>query len=266
MPAALMQPLTAPPSSIHPSSVSSARNFHVFLNNSKIFSSQIQHIHPSNRMRIAPVNPALISSARSRDPRIRIRQSEPAPSLLHHPHPVSLSSVAKSLPRIPKLSQSNNNHKSSLRNSERDRDPRSRRNKEKDSLKPSKTSPASKDKLKSLSLKLKSGSSDDSSPRKKSEEEKKSSKNSSSSHRSHSRHHSSKIAEPQDVDLRVPMEITMKPDSTTSNNKDKLLTDLLNGENMKSSHEMITSDENGKENQPILVVTINSRQFIVTTM
>jgi hypothetical protein len=234
-------------------------------------------------MRIAPVNSAMISSARSRDPRLMRMRTHPtaAPQQQHHVQQPSShssmalasSSVAKAMPRIPKLSHSNNNHKSS-RDSERDRDPRSRRNKEKEELsKSSKVSPSSKDKSKSkLSSgdRKKSGSSDDSSPRKKSEEEKKSSKSSSSSshhHRtSHLRHRSSKsptksATDVQDVDLRV------KPDSTTNNsNKDKLLSDLLNGENMKSSHEMITSDENGKENKPILVVTINMQRFIVTAM
>lgn len=75
---------------------------------------------------------------------------------------------------------------------------------------------------------------------------------------------------PKDVDLRVLLgsDNTMKPDSTTNNtksSKDQLLSDLLNGEDMKSSHEMmITSDDNGKDNKPILVFTINIQRFIVT--
>lgn len=199
-------------------------------------------------------------------------------------------SLAKSLPRIPKFSQSNNYNKLSKDNDVRNRDPRSRRNKEETSgSSKSKSSPSSKDKSKlSPSSKSassrsgdrkKSGSSDDSSPRKKGEDEKKSSKSPSSHHRLS---HSSSSKSPakssstsdnpaKDVDLRmVPgSESSMKPDSTTNHpksNKDKLLNDLLNGEDMKSCHEMITSDDNGKENKPILVVTINIQRFIVAIL
>lgn len=252
---------------------------------------QLQNNNPG-RMRIAPVSSAMIMSARSRDPRLLRQQASAAGHSQRQDQrmqqPVlSLSggSLARSLPRIPKFSQSNNYNKPSRDNDERNRDPRNRRNKEDSSgnLK-SKSSPSSKDKNKS-SLKSpssrsndrkKSGSSDDSSPRKKNEDEKKSSKSPSSHHRtSHSSKSPSKSSTnidipAKDVDLRmVPgIDITMKPDSTTSHtksNKDKLLSDLLNDEDMKSSHEMIT-DDNGKENKPILVVTINIQRFIVTIL
>lgn len=235
---------------------------------------------------------------------MRMRQHTSAAQASHSQHQnprvplpiISLTggSITKSLPRIPKFSQSNShasNTKAPRDNEERNRDPRSRRNKEESSLKSSKSSPSSKDKIKGSSSKTsssssrssdrkKSASSDDSSPRKKSEDEKRTSKSSSSHHRvaAHSRPRSSKSPAKasdglaRDVDLRIlPVtDDSMKPDSTTNINKsskDKLLSDLLNGEDMKSSHEMmITSDDNGKENKPILVVTINIQGFIVTAL
>lgn len=221
------------------------------------------------RVRIAPVNAAMISSARSRDPRLmRMRPSAtPVQQQNHHMPlpigPISIGSgLAKSLPRIPKFSQSNN-HASS--NNERNHDPRSRRKEEQNQKSLSKGSPSSS-KNKSLksssgrsSDRKKSGSSDDSSPRKKSDSSK-----SSTSHRSRSRSSKSPMKDSRDVDLRV-LPHDMKPDSTTSSksSKDKLLSDLLNGEDLKSNQEMITTDDNGKENKPILVVTIITRRFIV---
>lgn len=217
--------------------------------------------------------------ARSRDPRlVRMKQnSSNSHTNLQQtiaPPSMSNSSITKSLPRIPKFSHANN--KLPRDNDERNRDPRSRRNKDREELKSSK-SPSSKDKSKSSSKspssstrsidRKKSGSSDDSSPRKKSEDERKSK---SSHHRSsHSGPRSSQSPTkpslnnelpPKDVDLRIiPGMEEMKPDSTTSHvsksNKDKLLNDLLNGEERKSSQTM-TSEENGKENKLIFVVTI----------
>lgn len=232
---------------------------------------------PGGRVRIAPVNSAMISSARSRDPRLaRARPAAtrnssnqdnrvPAPMAIQ----LGVSSIAKSLPRIPKYSQSNN-HKSSRDNDERD--PRSRRNKDEASSKLNSKSPSSKDK-KSPSSKSSSrstdrkqtGSSDDSSPRKKSEDEKKSSKSSSHHRSSHSRSRSSKsppksstIIESKDTDFRIPpVDINIQPDSTTSIMKLDLPRILLNGDEVKSSHETMTTDENGKHNKPILMVTIS---------
>lgn len=233
----------------------------------------------------------MILSARSRDPRLARTRQHPIPTPAAHsnvqvPMPMAMPSgpIARHLPRIPKFSQSHNNLNKPLRdNDERDRDPR-RRHKNESGSKSSKSSPSSKDKTKSSpsskshssrsSDRKKSGSSDDSSPRKKSEEEKKSPKSSSTHHRtSHASKSPAKASnsESKDVDLRVlgGSEANMKPDSTTNpsvvnkSNKDKLLSDLLNGEDLKSSHEMITSDENGKENKSILVVTIKVRKALL---
>lgn len=226
----------------------------------------------------------MIAATRSRDPRLmRARQQhqhqQPPPHSSHMPHPIAPMagmSITKSMPRIPKFSQSHghaNNNKTS-RNDDHDRDPRNRRiaNKEKEE-KVNKNNLNSKDRHKDKSKlssrssdNKKSGSSDDSSPRKKGDDDKKSPKNSSSRHRSRSRISPSKpstYTETKDVDLRLPSDLLMKPDSTT--NKDKLLSELLNGEDMKSSHDMITSDDNGKE-KTILAVTINFHKFIVAIM
>lgn len=249
-------------------------------------------MHHQGRTRINPVNPSMMLSARSRDPRLMRMRPQPSNASVGHqnmqqqpPH-IKMSMLGgpltRVLPRIPKFSQSNNNKNE-------DRDPRNRRNKDKIELKSSKSSPSSKDKTKSSPStksssssrsrdhRMKSGSSDDSSPRKKNEDEKKSSRSSSSHHRSSSNASKSPAktsineSQAKDIDLRVLLgpETSMKPDSTTSlianskSNKDKLLSDLLNGDELKSSHEMITSD-NGKENKPILVVAINTMRFIVT--
>lgn len=249
--------------------------------------------HQQGRPRIAPVNSAMLASARSRDPRLsRMGPNTSAHQAGHSQHhplqrvppPMLSSAITKSLPRIPKFSQSNSSlaNKPS-RDSDRNRDPRSRRNKEETSK--SSKSPSSKDKLKSSPSTSKSSSSrsgdrkksvssDDSSPRKKIEDEKKSSKSPSSHHRVS--HYQSKSpakntdTDMKDVDLRVvPGMESMKPDSTTNitkTSKDKLLNDLLNGEDMKSSHYTITSEDNGKEHKQILVNTINHRTFIVTMM
>lgn len=165
------------------------------------------------------------------------------------PEPVitpGINSISKTLPRIPRISQSSN---------------KASHDHDRSSSKTSKSSLGSRDRSKSASSyksprsnRKKSGSSDDSSPRKKSEEEKKS--KSPHNRRAHSSKSPSKSsnASVKDVDLRIlPL-----PDSTTTShktNKDKLLTDLLNGEDIKSSHEMNTSNENGKQNNQILTVT-----------
>lgn len=240
----------------------------------------------------------MIISARSRDPRLMRMRPQPSNTVATHlnvqqpQQPLTLQmsmsggQLARALPRIPKFSQSNNGKSRNIE----DRDPRSRRNKEKVESKSSKSSPSSKDKSKSSPSskssststrsrdRKKSGSSDDSSPRKKSEDEKKSSRSSSSHHRSST--HSSKSpakmsthdSHIKDIDLRVlpgPELLSMKPDSTTSltskATQNKLLSDLMNGDELKSSHEMITSD-NGKENKPILAVAINAKRFIATMM
>ena len=178
----------------------------------------------------------------------------------------------KSLPRIPKFSQANNHIKTSRDNDERerDRDPRSRRKEESSNLKATKSSPSSKDRSKTSkassssvrSSDRKNGSSDDGSPRKKSEDEKKS--KGSSSHRTSSSKSPTKhsINEAKDIDLRI-LPSDMSSTSSIKSNKDKLLSDLLNGEEIKSSHD---ASDNGKENEQILVVTINLRQFIVTSL
>lgn len=242
-------------------------------------------MHHQGRVRIAPVNPAMLS-ARIRDPRLmRMKpqtSNQPVHPNMQHPPPhiqmsVPSNPVTRMLPKIPRISQSNSSKNS--RGNE-DRDPRTRKNKEKLDSKSNK-SPSSKDKSKSSPSsksssrsrdRVKSGSSDDSSPRKRSEDDKKFSRNLPSHHRGSS--HSSKspsksTSEAKDIDLRLTLEGSMKPDSTTHNNskssKDKLLSDLLNGDDLKSSQEMITSD-NGKENKSILVVAINAKQFIVTMM
>lgn len=246
--------------------------------------------HQQGRTRIAPVNSAMLASARSRDPRLlrmgSNNSNQQAGHPQHHPlqrvpPPMLSSAIVKTLPRIPKFSQSNSPGNKSSRDNDRNRDPRSRRNKEKEDVSKSNKSPNSKDKSKSSSSsskstssrdRKKSGSSDDSSPRKKNED--KSSKSPSSHHQRVS-HYQTKTAsksneiDMKDVDLRiVPGMESMKPDSTTNitkTNKDKLLNDLLNGEDLKSSHNTITSD-NGKENKQILVNTINRQTFIMTIM
>ena len=246
-------------------------------------------------MRIAPVSSAMISSARSRDPRLMRQQatiSTAGQAQRQDPRVVPSSilqqsggSVLKTLGRIPKLNQSNNHNRASRDNDMRNRDPRNRRHKEESSSgSKSKNSLSSKDKSKSSpsskspssrsNERKKSGSSDDSSPRKKIEDEKKFSKSPSSHHRiAHSSLPKSpaKSAGSEDIDLRMVSvsENNMKPDSTTNHsksNKDKLLNDLLNVEDMKSIHELKASDDNGKENKPILVVTINIQRFIVAML
>lgn len=232
-------------------------------------------MYPSHqgRVRIAPVTSAMIAAARSRDPRImRARALQTSHNITHASQsPVTNMSVAKSLPRIPKFSQAhghvvNSNNKTSRTD---ERDPRNRRNKEKDE-KSNKNSvnSSNKHKIKTFSRpndhNKKSGSSDDSSPRKKGEDDKKSTKSSSSRNRSRSRSSPLKSSnhESKDVDLRLTSDVLTKPERSTTS-KDKHMSNLLNGEDLKSSHEMITSD-NGKENKPIFAVTINLKRFIGT--
>lgn len=223
------------------------------------------------RVRVAPASAEMIAAARSRDPRLvraRAQQQLSQHSSAQMPQPIvhlPAPSITKSMPRIPKFSQYANK---TARNDGQDRDPRNRRNKDKEEKSKGNASSKDKHKDKSKSSSLrphdhkKSGSSDDSSPRKKGEDDKKSPKSSASRHRSHS--HSSPAKAPsqtesKDVDSRLSSELLMKPDSTT--NKDRL---TLNGEGLQSSHEMNASEDNGKENKPILLVTINFQRFIVT--
>jgi hypothetical protein len=231
--------------------------------------------HQGGRVRIAPVNQALISSARSRDPRLSKMREQPqnvnTQQLASHASlPAALmsgSSMTKSLPRIPKFSHANNNKVSRDKD---ERDPRNRRNKEKEESKLSKSptkSKSSSHKSPSRSNdRKKSGSSDDSSPRKKSEDEKKSSKTSSSGHRSsHSRSRSSKspakVTESHSMDVDLRVESSMIPDSTTNiNSREKILS---NGDGSKSTHEMITSNENGKETK---LISVTMTCVIVTMM
>lgn len=184
-------------------------------------------------------------SARARDPRLQNARSNQIPQRVPDPVlQVGPSAMARALPRIPRISQPSN---------------KASQDHDRSSLKTSKSSPSSRDRSKSTSsykssrsAHKKSGSSDDSSPRKKSEEEKKS--KSTHNRRAHSSKSPSKPsnASVKDVDLRT----LPSPDSTTSSrNKDKLLTDLLNGEDIKSSHELNTTEENGKQNNQILTVT-----------
>lgn len=233
---------------------------------------------PQGRIRIAPVSSAMISSARSRDPRLlKMRpQANVSNNMTQQTMPSMITGMpinTKSLPRIPKFSNSNNNKRD---HDERERDPRKRREKEKeDSKMSSKSSKSSSSKSSSSNDRKKSNS--DASPRKRSEEEKKSSSKgssshhkSSSSHRSHSSSKSpskngnnsgSESKSKEDIDLRVlpSIDTDMRPDSTTNNkyNKNKLLSELLNDEDMKSSQELMISTSNGKENKPILIVMIN---------
>lgn len=224
----------------------------------------------------------MIAAARSRDPRLmraRAQQqlSQHSSHLLHPTAPMTGMPIAKSMPRIPKFSQSHghvNNNKIS-RNDDHDRDPRNRRNNKDKEEKTTKNNLSSKDRQKDKSKlsssrssdNKKSGSSDDSSPRKKGDDDKKSPKNFSSRHPSRSHPSPSKSSthtEPKDIDLRLPSDLLMKPDGTTNN--DKLLSELLNGEDMKTSHDTIATDDNGKENKSILAVTINFQRFIVALM
>lgn len=199
--------------------------------------------HNSGRMRIAPVRSAMIQSTRIRDPRLA---KEPLKSSQSHP-PIQIiaSNPTKSMPRIPKLSQSNK----SSRDSEKDRS--SSRDRKEDSKSSSKSSrPSSRDKSKSSSSssrsneRMKSKSSD-----KKHDDDRKSSHKSSSSHHTASR--SSRSQSPSRSSSEAKE--SQRPDSTTGVNKDKLLTELLNGEEHKSSQVTISSSENGKETKSILV-------------
>lgn len=189
----------------------------------------------------------MIMSARARDPRLQNVRSNQMPQRVPEPVvQIGTSSIARTLPRIPRISQS-----SSKTSQDHDHS----------GPKTNKSSPSARDRNKSgssykssRSTRKKSVSSDDSSPRKKSEEEKKF--KSTHSRRAHSSKSPSKLsnASVKDVDLRT----LPSPDSTTTGhktNKDKLLTDLLNGEDIKSSHELNTTDENGKQNNQILTVT-----------
>lgn len=214
------------------------------------------------RIRITPANPTMSALNRPRDPRLEKMQNRPVESNLHPKVPPQSSFPVmppiniRGLPRIPKHSKSS----SSTSRSDRD-DPRKRRENDVEDK-----SSASRHRSKSSS----SSSSSKSSPMKKpshessrkKEDDRKSSK-SSSSHKS-SRSHSSSSKSPskasddtpKDVDLRVHKgDVDMRPDSTTAAaaeskvNKNKLLNDLLQDEDMRSSQDSMisTSNDNGKK-------------------
>lgn len=189
----------------------------------------------------------MILSVRDRDPRLQRMRSNQQPSQRVSEPVISLGGnpITKALPRIPRLNSSSNtatqyhgrNSSKSSKNSPSSRD---------------RSKPANSFKSSRLNRK-KSGSSDDSSPRKKSEEDKKIKV--SSSRRAHSSKSPSKssMAEFQDVDLRVLL-LSDSPTTGQKSKNDKLLTDLMNVEGIKSSQELNASNENGKENNQIFAV------------
>lgn len=188
------------------------------------------------RPRIAPVRSTMIQSTRLRDPRLAQKSS----SHSHPPIQIIASNPTKSLPRIPKLSQQS----SSKRDSEKDRDTRDRKEDSKSS-KSSRSSSRDKSKSSSSSSRSSERSSKSKSSDKKHDDDRKSSHK---SHRSSSR--SSRSKSPS-AEMK---ETSQRPDSTTGVNKDKLLTELLNGEeHNKASQLTISSSENGKQTKSILV-------------
>lgn len=251
----------------------------------------------SGRVRIAPVSSAMITQ-RPRDPRLLKGRAQPENTAINHQHPAPvltpidiLGSIStKSLPRIPKYSNSGSGANSTKRDHD-ERDPRKRRDRDRDESKnKSESREKSKSSSKSSSSSERNSKKSSESPRKRSDDDKKSSKSSSSHHKS-SRSHSSKsssshksssssgaIAETkpiEDVDLRIlpPMNVDtdmrqphqqqqqQMQDSTTNDklNKNKLLNDLLHDEDLKTSQDMMitTSNDNGKQYKPILTVMIN---------
>lgn len=232
------------------------------------------------RVRITPASAAMVSSARSRDPRLSKMRIQPSATkvggLLTPSFPmVPPTNSIRSLPRIPKHNKSSSSSSSSnLRDDREERDPRKRRD-EKSSSKSS--DPRSKSSSSSLKSSPTSKKFHDS-PRKRSEDEKRGSSKSSqkSSSSSSSKAHSSSKSpnngykspsEPKDVDLRIvtdpnvedatlpiSMDVDMRPDSTTTPanssklNKNKLLNELLQDEDRSSQDSLIsTSYDNGKE-------------------
>lgn len=215
------------------------------------------------RIRIAPANPTMSTLNRPRDPRLEKMRNQPMEQNMHQKVPQQSSFPVmppnvniRGLPRIPK------HNKSSSSTSRNDRDdPRKRRENDGEDK-----SSSSRHSRKSSS----SSSSSKASPTKKSshessrkkDDERKSSK-SSSSHKSSRSHMSSSKSPskgtddtPKDVDLRVHKgDVDMRPDSTTvaavesKVNKNKLLNDLLQDEDMRSSQDSLisTSNDNGKE-------------------
>jgi hypothetical protein len=200
------------------------------------------------RTRIAPVRSTMIQSTRLRDP--RLAQKEPQKSSQSHP-PIQIiaSNPTKSLPRIPKLSQSSSK---SSRDSNKDRDSRDRKEdlKSSSSSKSSRSSSRDKSKSSSSSSSRSSERSKSKSSDKKHDDDRKSSHKSSSSS-SHRSSRSSRSKSPSRSSSEAKE--TQRPDSTTGVNKDKLLTELLNGEEHKSSQLTISSSENGKQTKSILV-------------
>lgn len=243
------------------------------------------------RVRITPASAAMVSSARSRDPRLSKMRNPPSatkvggmqtPSFAMVPPP---SNSIRSLPRIPKHTKSSSS--TSSRDDREERDPRKRRDRD-EKLGGSKSG-SSKSSSSSSSLKSSPTSKKfHDSPRKRSEDEKRSSKSSQKTSSSLSRSHSSSKSsnnngykspsEPKDVDLRIltdpnvedatlprSMDVDMRPDSTTTPaanssklNKNKLLNELLQDEDRSSQDSLIsTSYDNGKEQIINLMMTLS---------
>lgn len=222
---------------------------------------QPQPQHHGRPTRIAAVNSSMIRSARIRDPRLAREQPQmkSPPSI---PASIIGGNTTKSLPKIPKLSQTKSRESERVRES--DRDPRLRKE---DSKSSKDKSSSSRNKSSSSSTKSPSRSSSSrSSDRKKSSDKKhEDDRKSSTSRKSGSTHRSSSQSssrssrsksprlsyETKDLDMRRPIDSTMKPDSTTGVNK--LLDELLNGEENKASQEIVSTNVNGKQSKPILV-------------
>lgn len=226
----------------------------------------------------------MVSSARSRDPRLlkmRNPPNETSVSTKEHGLPsIALAppmNSIRSLPRIPKHSNKSSSTTVTSREDRDERDPRKRRDE--------KTSKSdSRNRSKSSSSSTKKSSNHDS-PKKRSDDEKRSSK---SGHKSSKSSHSSSSSQSKspykngsetttevskDVDLRIiPMDVDMRPDSTTVQaaavvassvspdsklNKNQLLNDLLQDEeDMRSSQDSMISTSNGKEKMINLMMTI----------
>jgi hypothetical protein len=235
--------------------------------------------HPQGRIRIAPAGSAIVSSARSRDPRLSkmhpsFEVPQPSTSIASILPDMIRSSVLK-LPKIPKYS--NGAGKMRDHSDRHEREAIERRKREKDHHEESKEKSG-----KSGTSSGRKSSSSKESPRKKSDDDKKSSKNgsshhkssssSSSSRRSNTKSPSSKVetakSKEQDIDILFQSyDMDMRPDSTTNSkiNKNKLLDHLLQNENLKSSQDMmISTSNNGKTNKIISLLMINARLFIMT--
>lgn len=248
------------------------------------------------RMRMTPASAAMVSSARSRDPRLsKMRQPSATKvgSMITPSFPmVPPTNSIRTLPRIPKYNKSSSS--STSRDDREERDPRKRRDRDeklssKSGESRGKSSSSSSLKSSPTSKKLHD------SPRKRSEEEKRNSKSSqkSSSSRSHSSSKSpnngyKSPSELKDVDLRIitetnaedatlpmSMDVDMRPDSTTTPaaaaantsklNKNKLLNELLQDEDRSSQDSLIsTSYDNGKEQKINLMMTMKMSLIFVS--